>query len=181
MCDMPSTLRTAARSALVAAALAAAACTSPEQWGQPRVPVSAASPDGQLLAYVRNHVALDPPDQSIWLRDASGREHELQRLGPDADWCDTIVWSADGGTVGFLVQDARLVVVDAARVRIESEHWLVPEDSYPPRGLVVELGLSADGTRAHFRACERRMTRAGYEHEAGPCSGPRTLDLRLAR
>ena len=68
----------------------------------------------------------------------------IRRLGGDADWCNTIVWSADGSTVAYLVQDARLVTVDAASGSIVSEKWLTDwKGEYPPGRVVRGLALSA--------------------------------------
>jgi len=59
------------------------------------------SPDGRVVAFVRNHPNVDPPDQSLWLKDSNGRATELTRLAPDADWCNLIVWSSDSTRVTF--------------------------------------------------------------------------------
>lgn len=130
---------------------------SKRQLGLPRVALEQASPDGSVVAYVRNHMEIDPPSQSLWIRSAAGRKKVL-RLGADSDWCNTIVWSGDGSRVGFLVQDARLVVADAATAEIVWQGWLVGEEprSYPTREQVFELALSDDGLQASFERCPRR-------------------------
>lgn len=86
---------------------ATAGCVTAEQWGLPREPLSVRSPDQHLTAYVHNHASFDPPDQSIGVRDAAGRETDVLRLGPDSDWCDLAVWSGDSSTVAFLVQSGK--------------------------------------------------------------------------
>ncbi len=119
------------------------------------MPVSATSPDGGAVAFVRNHPNIDPPAQSIWLR-TGGSSHRLKQLGGDSDWCNRVVWSADGSTAAFLVQDARLITVDRASRRIVSEKWLTEwKGEYPPYRVVTALSLSADGREARFRECER--------------------------
>jgi len=143
------------------------------QLGLPRVPVESASPDGSRVAFVRNRPSIDPPAQSLWLRAADGTATELLRLGEDSEWCHIIVWSGDGTRVAFLVQDARLLVVDAQRARIVLEKWLVdPPGGYPPDRIVRDLALSEDGREATFRTCPRR--------DPGPCSAGLMLNLDTA-
>ena len=126
-----------------------------ELLGLPRVPVSVASPDGVAVAFVRNHPNIDPPSQSVWLQ-MGGDTTQLRRLGPDSDWCNTIVWSADSSTVAYLVQDARLLTVDRNSRRVVSEKWLTEwKGEYPPYRIAEDLTLSADGREAVFRDCKR--------------------------
>ena len=130
--------------------------------GLPRVPLSVMSPDGAAEAFVRNHPNIDPPSQSVWLRVGS-TTRLLQNLGPDSDWCNTIVWSGDSSTVGYLVQDARLLTADRASGRIVSEKWLTDwRGEYPPYRVVLDLTLSADGREARFRDCARPV-RYGFD------------------
>jgi hypothetical protein len=164
----------------VAVLLLSAAC-SREQLGLPRIPVSATSPDGRFVAYVRNHPNLDPPSQTIWLKAVGRSAVKLRALGPDSDWCNTVVWSADSSTVSYLVQDARLITADARAERVVSEHWLTAwEGEYPPSRMARNLSLSADGQQARFLDCARLMTRPGYVHEATECSELRTKRIRGA-
>jgi len=164
---MPLARRFGAAAALVLALLAAACSRS--QLGLPRVALEVPSPDGRRVALVRNHPEFDPPNQSLWLRGADGRQVRLAKLSPDQDWCDQIVWSADGSRVAFLVQDARLVVADAAVGRVMFERWLVSDSGhYPPRERVSELRLAADGSQASFRACGR---------DSGVCRDPETVSI----
>ena len=122
--------------------LAFAAC-------HPRIGVSAKSPDSRYVAYVRNHPTIDPPEQSIWLG-----ETQIERLGGDTDWCNTIVWSADSARVAYLIQDARLVVVDAKTAKPVTSLWLVPRDGYPTSHEAKHLALTREGVQ--FDDCVRR-------------------------
>ena len=158
--------------------LSISACTR-EQLGVPRTPVSVTSPDGQFVAFVRNHPNLDPPSQSIWLGAIGRSATKLKTLGPDSDWCNTIVWSSDSSTVSYLVQDARLVTADARAMRMVSERWLTDwKGEYPPYRMVRDLSLSAAGHEAHFRDCKRNMTSPGYAHEPSECTNLRTMTIR---
>ena len=160
------------RAPIIAIACLSACSCSALQLGFPRVPVSASSPDGRYVAIVRNHPDIDPPSQTIWVGPGGGSLRQIQKLGPDSDWCDLITWSADSSTVAFLVQDARLITVDAASQRIVSERWLTPwKGEYPPYQMVVNLSLSAAGGRAQFRTCNRNMNQPGYVHDPSDC-GP---------
>lgn len=142
---------------------------SREQLGLPRVHLEVASPNGEAAAIVRNHFEIDPPSQSLWLRPPAGKSVQLQRLGADQDWCNTIVWSADSSTVAFLVQDARLVVVDATNQQVILEKWLVDSPrNYPTQETVDDLKLSNDGSMATYERCPRR---------GGPCFGLEKLNI----
>lgn len=112
---------------------------------------------------------MDPPSQSLWLRPHGGEEIQLQRLSPDQDWCDTIVWSGDSSVITFLVQDGRLVVADSVSAQVVLERWLVdPPRGYPPQEIVTDLVLSEDGSVASYRRCSR---------ESGACSALEKLTL----
>jgi hypothetical protein len=143
-----------------------------ELLGLPRVPVSVPSPDGRAVAFVRNHPTIDGPDQSVWLVEGEGAAKQIRRLGGDIDWCNTIVWSADGSTVGFLIQDARLLTVDRRSMTVISEKWLVENRDYPPSGFVTALALSDDGREAIFQSCRRRR---GGGFRPGSCNDARAL------
>ncbi len=162
------------------AAVLAGGCTK-EQLGLPRTPVSATSPDGRFVAFVRNHPSLDPPSQSIWLGVVGGSATKLKMLGPDSDWCNTIAWSPDSSSVGFLVQDARLIAVDARAGRVVFEQWLTDwKGEYPPSRVVQDLSLSGGGREARFRDCGRASAGRGRTHEARDCGSLRTVEIRVS-
>lgn len=128
---------------------------SREQLGLPRVAVSSASPDGHYRAFVRNHPSIDPPAQSLWLGLDTGAATQVRKLSEDQDWCHVIAWAGDSRSVAFLIQDARLIVVDAATRRTRVDRWLVAQDGYPPTQVVTALSLSQDGSSVRFKACRR--------------------------
>ena len=98
------------RPVLVAGLAAAAMACEAAQFGWPPVPLRVPSPDGRVVAFVKNHPDFDPPNQSLWLQTSNGAATQLTRLAPDADWCNLIVWSADSRRVAFLVSDAIVYV-----------------------------------------------------------------------
>jgi hypothetical protein len=129
--------------------------------GIPGTALSLSSPDGTRVAYVANHPSLDPPSQSLWLRTPDGRNVKLVQLSEDQDWCNRIVWSPDGARVGFLVQDSRLALVEAATAKVVSWTVLVDDDrDYPTAEVVTDLGLSQDGLEATYRICPRASAAA---------------------
>jgi Tol biopolymer transport system component len=141
--------------------------------------VSATSPDGRRVAFVRNHADIDPPNQSIWVSELGSGARRIAQLGPDSDWCNTIVWSPDSTTVAFLIQDARLITVDAASRQMVSDKWLTPwEGEYPPYQMAVDLTLDARGTEARFRVCDRKMFRSGDVFDSTNCGDFRRVTLR---
>ena len=155
-------------SGFLAMLMCCAACTR-QQLGLPRVEVEASSPGGRHLAWVKNHLSIDPPAQSLWIRDLGSEEaRRVLMLGEDVDWCDTIVWSQDGERVVFLVQDARAVVYDPAIGEITFDAWLVPRDGYPTTRCVRDLGFGASDETLVFRECRRK---------SGDCSAPLTFSL----
>lgn len=142
-------------SALVLLAVALAGC-QPTTLGLPRVHASAASPDGRFVAAVRNHPTMDPPDQSLWLEPAGGSARMVLRLSADQDWCDTIVWAPDSSLVGFLIQDARLVVARPATGQVVFDAWLVDRlGAYPPAFKAVDVAFLPGASGVAFRACPR--------------------------
>ena len=156
----------------------AAACSA-RQLGFPRTQVSATSPDDNHLAFVRNHPDIDPPSQSIWVGRQGAQPRLIRQLGPDSDWCNTIVWAPDSSTVAFLIQDARLITVDASSQTVISDKWLTAwRGEYPPYQMAVDLTLGARGTEARFRVCDRKTWREYYVFDAANCGDFRTVDLK---
>lgn len=176
------------RPVLVAGLAAAAMACEGAHLGWPAVAVRVPSPDGRVVALVRNHPTIDPPDQSLWLQAEDGTAAELARLAPDADWCDRIVWSADSRRAAFLVSGAIVYVYDARSGErvfagfVGRRSW-----DQPPRYTLRDLALSADGTAVTFRECEHTWQRSPPERQNaqgtrvhrvdGGCSEPRTVAL----
>ena len=140
---------------LSAIGVSLAGSCSRAELGLPRVAVSAVSPDGHYRAFVRNHPSIDPPAQSLWLSSDVRGTKQVRKLSEDQDWCRVIAWAGDSRSVAFLVQDARLIVVDAVTGRGRADRWLIPQDGYPPTQVVTDLALSRDGTSVRFKACRR--------------------------
>jgi len=177
-------LRLLAIAVLAAVTLACEAA----QLGWPSVPLLVPSPDGRVVAFVRNHPNVDPPDQSLWLKDSNGRSTELTRLAPDADWCNLIVWSSDNRRVAFLVSDAIVYVYDGpSHAQVFSGFVGRRSWAQPPQYTVRDLALSDDGTRVTFRECEhtwqpnppeRQNARGSRVHRVdGGCSDAKTVTL----
>jgi hypothetical protein len=168
-------------------AVATFACDA-TQLGWPRIPFRVPSPDGRVVAFVRNHPSVDPPDQSLWLQSSKGRATELARLAPDAEWCNLIVWSADSRRVAFLVSDAILYVYDGqSQGKVFSGFVGRCSWAQPPRYALRDLTLSSDGASVTFRECEhtwplnppeRQNARGTRVHRVeGGCSETRTVAL----
>lgn len=129
---------------------------SKANFGLPRIPLSSPSPDGRFIALVRNHVDIDPPNQSIWVGEVGAKPTLIERLAPDMDYCSTIEWSADSSTVAFVVRNGRLRVVDAASGETLFNEWVVEwSGEYPPAIRIKDLRLANDGRSASFRGCRK--------------------------
>jgi hypothetical protein len=121
----------------------------------PRIAVEVTSPDARYRAFVRNHASIDPPSQSLWITGERGEPNPVMRLAEDRDWCDSVVWSDDSRAVAFLVQGARLILVDAASRQVRVDRWLVDRRGYPPSHVVTGLSLGQHGSEARFTDCVR--------------------------
>lgn len=150
---MSDMVRHSVRVSAFAALLLVGAC-SPDGMGS-RIAVSSRSPDGHHMAFVQNRPSLDPPAQSLWLASGSSAATQIRKLSEDQDWCSVIEWAGDSRTVAFLVQDARLIVVDVTSRQIRDDRWLVAQDGYPPTHFVAGLSLSRDGSSVRIKACRR--------------------------
>jgi hypothetical protein len=129
---------------------------SEENLGIPRTPLAQESPDGHFVAFVRNHLSIDPPNQSIWVGKVGGPMTRVEKLFEDMDWCSTIAWSADSSTVAFVIRRGRLRVVDAASGNSMFNDWVVEwHGEYPTNNNIEDLTLSSDGKAARFRVCHR--------------------------
>lgn len=136
-------------------------------WGRPRIEVQATSPSGSHVAYVRNHVSIDPPNQSLWLRDlATGKRTKLKQLGEDMNWSNLVTWSVAGEAVAFLIDDAWVAVYDRTGAEVALGD-LVPRDGYPTLTAVRDLRFAADARFLEFTACHRHTGRDCQEHTAG--------------
>lgn len=141
-------------------------------WGQSRLVTSAASPDGEWVAFVRAHASIDPPNESLWLGPSGGPHVKLARLAEDQDWCDEIVWNGDGSRVGFLVRGARLDVYRVPDGRFLGSTELVATDGYPGFHEAREVRFTPDGDAVRFTFCVRGQA---------PCLGEREVELAAAR
>jgi hypothetical protein len=181
-------MRRRVRLLLTAGVAAATLACEAAQFGWPPVPLRVPSPDGRVVAFVRNHPDVDPPNQSLWLQASNGHVTELTRLAPDAEWCSLIVWSADSRRVAFLVSDAIVYVYDGhSHAKVFSGFVGRRSWDQPPRYTLQNLTLSSDGARVTFRECEhawqlnppeRQNARGTRVHRVeGGCSETRTVAL----
>jgi hypothetical protein len=130
----------------------------------PRTHTISTSPDGRWRAWVRQELNLDPPDDHLFLKGPDGRTVRLMDLAPDADWCHSIVWTADSTRVGFLITDNRLSIFDARSLEHVAEVILVKIDGYPGSEEVQQLAFTSDGTAVTFDRAGR-WTHQVLSHE----------------
>jgi hypothetical protein len=136
-------------------ALAATGCNNVGHF-LPKTLATSVSPDGRYTAIARRSFSIDPPNDHLFIATRGGSERNVLNLGPDVDWCDTIVWSPDSKKVGFAINDEQLAIFDAETGRLESRMVLTgntccgtaPEEA---RNIV----FSADATEVAFDRIRR--------------------------
>ncbi len=124
----------------------------------PRTHTVSRSPDGRYAAYVRQGFNIDPPDDHLYVGAARGPARRVMDLAPDADWCNTIVWTRDSRRAGFLIRDQRLAVFDAATGAHVATVVLIVPDGYPGSQEARNVAFSDDGTRVTFERFDRAIT-----------------------
>jgi len=83
------------------------------------------------VAFVRQALNLDPPDDHLYLGPVGQPARYLRALAPDADWSRAIVWSPDSRTVGFVINEQRLALFDTATANEIAILTLIKADGYP--------------------------------------------------
>jgi dipeptidyl aminopeptidase/acylaminoacyl peptidase len=119
-----------------------------------RVVDALASPDGRIVAFVREEASLDPPKQSLWIGPARGQAVQVARLAEDQDWSDQIFWSPDGSRVGFLIRGSFAEVFDARQRNRIAQITLVEPDGYPGSREARTVAFTPDGG-LRFQECAR--------------------------
>lgn len=143
----------------------------------PRTHTTSTSPDGRYRAFVRQAFNIDPPDDHLYLAPAGAGPRHLMRLAPDADWCQTIIWTSDSRRVGFLIRDQQLAVFDAATAEHVAMLPLVKADGYPGRQGARDVSFGGDGRVVSFERFERGSNRS-LGREATSIAGER-LSLQI--
>ncbi len=70
----------------------------PEQ----KIAEASTSPDGRFGAFVKEHFSIDPPNQSLWIKEnRSGKATRIAKLPEDVDSIRDIRWSSDSKIVLF--------------------------------------------------------------------------------
>jgi hypothetical protein len=119
------------------------------------IPFSLESGNERFRAYVRSHITVTPPRQTLWLRDMrTGHESLLMRLEGKDESCDELLWSDDSTRLGVLLTGSRFIVFEPeSRRRIFDQDLVGPTD-YPGNRCVKNLRfLSSDGVE--FELCHR--------------------------
>lgn len=123
----------------------------------PRTHTTSVSPDGRHSAFVRQGFNLDPPDDHLFLTTRGRPTRTLMDLAADADWCKTIVWSADSRKVGFVVTDDRLALFDVDTGRLEAFFFLAGSGCCGGPQEARNVALTDDGTEVSFNRFDRAV------------------------
>ena len=121
----------------------------------PRTHTTSVSPNGHHTAFVRQAFNIDPPDDHLYLSVSGGPARHLMDLPADADWCKTIIWTADSRKVGFLIDDERLAVFDAEAGTLEAMLVLVGSGVYGGMQEARDVSFNHDGTQVSFERFDR--------------------------
>ena len=121
----------------------------------PRTHTTSVSPNGRHTAFVRQALNIDPPDDHLYLSVSGGPVRHLMDLPADADWCKTIIWTADSRKVGFLIDDERLAVFDAETATLEALLVLVGSGVYGGMQEARAVSFNHDGTQVSFERFDR--------------------------
>jgi hypothetical protein len=76
-------------------------------------------------------------------------------LAPSGERCTEIVWSSDGGRVGFLIDGHQLRLYNAASTAPAGLIDLVPRDADPSSRIARGLTFSTNGAAITFDDCPR--------------------------
>ena len=129
--------------------------------GYEPVRLRSSAPDGRTIAEVRSRFTLDPPAQSLWIKNPEEPPRKLANLQGDYEWCKKIVWSPDSSKVAFLITGLRLDVYNIRNLRLISSVPLVHVDSYPGSREARDVRFSRDGSSVEFRDCRRSQPDCG--------------------
>ncbi len=126
------------------------------------------SAEGRYRAYVKSHITVSPPKQSLWLRDMrDGREQQLAGFSGEKERIEQILWSDDDRRLGCLTKGSHLLVFEVSDGRTIFDENLDDSDHYPGNRCVRNLRFLPGGEGVSYELC--------FRWKAG------TIDLREAR
>jgi hypothetical protein len=92
---------------------------------------------------------------SLWVGPTERSAKKVQTLGRDSEWCEEIVWTPDGGRVGFLINGYQLRIFDAhTGARIGAVNLIEP-DKAPSSRVARGVTFSTNGAAVTFDDCPR--------------------------
>jgi hypothetical protein len=159
-------------SRLFVAALAACASACELTHFLPHTLATAVSPDGRHTAIVRRAFSIDPPDDHLFIATKGQAERNVLNLGPDVDWCRSIVWSPDSRKAGFVINDEQLAIVDAETGRLDVRMILTGDSCCGSAQYEAQrVAFNEDATEVSFDRVQRATIRVrgegGKEFEVG--------------
>ena len=109
------------------------------------------SANGRYRAYVKSHITVSPPRQSLWLRDMrDGRERQLAGFSGEEDRVQEILWSAAADRLGCLTQASRLLVFAVEDGEKIFDENLDRSDRYPGNRCVKNLSFLPGGEGVRY-------------------------------
>ncbi len=121
----------------------------------PRTHTRSVSPDGRHTAIVRQALNNDPPDDHLFLISKGRATRKLMDLAPDADWCQSIIWTPDSRKVGFIVSDVRVAVFDVQTQHLDAIVPLIQQGCCGGPLEARNVTFSNDGSQISFERFER--------------------------
>jgi hypothetical protein len=140
---------------LAALLIAAAAFVAGWRLGGEREIKLRFSPARDAIAFALDTPCLDGPCVSLWVGPTERSAKKVQTLGRDSEWCEEIVWTPDGGRVGFLINGYQLRIFDAhTGARIGAVNLIEP-DKAPSSRVARGVTFSTNGAAVTFDDCPR--------------------------
>ena len=111
----------------------------------------AQSPNGSYVAVVKNHWSIDPPNQSLWIKqNNTDKQRKLEDLQEDVNFIEGIHWSPNSDLVVFDTRCFLLGLRPAdGKIMKVSKEWTTINGNNEPRPIVgiTFIGSSQFGYR----------------------------------
>jgi len=113
------------------------------------------APSRDAVAYIFEARCASGACQSLMVGSSRASARTVEALKGDSERADQIVWTADGGRVGFVVNGYQLRVFDARTGANLGAVALIEPDGSPSSRIVRGVTFSSNGAAVTFDDCPR--------------------------